>query len=235
MNSLNLFHINYLPIIKSMKKFLLLLIILVESNLYGQTDSLEKIILLNKLISKEITDVDFSKIMPQWVQLINKVNYPDLPLDQNGQVHYVFINEFKGFDKEKLVNRTLEWLSINYGMLPSNMYSNLKEGKIILRNSLSLFNNYSCSFTSIFSIKDEKIKLELISLSYQTYYEGNYASGIPEKTISFNINEVYPIILKKPSEWKLNLSIFKATNKLFDTETKNLCDYILSYDNSNIF
>jgi hypothetical protein len=115
------------------------------------------------------------------------------------------------------------------------MYSNLKEGKIILRNSLNLFNNYSCSFTSIFSIKDEKIKLELISLSYQAYYEGDYASGIPEKTISFNINEVYPIILKKPSEWNLNLSLFKTTNKLFKTEIKNLSDYILSYDNSNIF
>ena len=150
-------------------------------------------------------------------------------------MHYVFINEFKGFDKDKLVTRILEWLSINYGLLPSNIYSDLKEGKIILRNSLSLFNNYSCSFTSIFSIKDEKIKMDLISLSYQAYYEGDYASGIPEKTISSNINEIYPIILKKPSEWNLNLSIFKATNKLFNTEIKNLYDYILSYDNSNIF
>lgn len=218
-----------------MKKIIFLLIILVESNLFGQTDSLEKSTLLNKLISKEITDFSFSKIMPQWVELINKVKYPDLPLDQNGLVHYVFMNEFKGFDKEKLFNRTQEWLSINYGLLPANMYSNLKDGKIILRNSLNLIYNYSCVFTSIFSIKDEKIKLELISISYQAYYEGDYTSGIPERTVSTNINEVYPIILKKPSEWNLNLTLLKATNKLFDTEVKNLKDYILSYDNSNIF
>jgi hypothetical protein len=218
-----------------MKNNIFLLILLVESNLFGQTDSLEKAILYNKLISKEITEADFSKIWSQWNQRISTIKYPDLPLDQNGQVHYVFINEFKGFDKEKLVNRILEWLSINYGLLPSNMYFNLKEGKIILRNSLSLYNNYSCSFTSIFSIKDEKIKLELISLSYQAYYEGDDVSGTPEKTISFNVNEVFPIILKKPAEWNLNLSLFKATNKLFNTEIKNLGDYILSYDNSNIF
>ena len=218
-----------------MKTFIILLIILVESNLFGQTDSLEKAILLNKLISKEITDVNFSKIMPQWVELISRVKYPDLPLDQNGQVHYVFINEFKGFDKEKLLNRIQEWLSINYGLQPTNIYSNLKEGKIILRNSLNLIYNYSCVFTSIFSIKDEKIRLELISISYQAYYEGDYTSGIPEKTINININEVYPIILKKPTEWGLNLSLLRATNKLFNTEVKNLKDYILSYDNSNIF
>lgn len=218
-----------------MKKFMFLLIVLFESNLFGQTDSLEKAILLNKITAKEITEVNFSKIMSQWVELITSVKYPDLPLDQNGQVHYVFINEFKGFDKEKLLNRTQEWLSINYGLLPTNMYTNLKEGKIILRNSLNLIYNYSCVFTSIFSIKDEKIKIELISISYQAYYEGDYTSGKPEKTITTNINEVYPIILKKPTEWPLNLTLLKATNKLFNTELKNLNDYILSYDNSNIF
>jgi len=218
-----------------MKNYIFLLLILVGSNLFGQTDSIEKSTFYNKLTSKEITEVNFQNIWRQWVQLINSVKYPDMPLDQNGQVHYVIINEFKGFDKEILFDRTMEWLAINYGLLPSNVYSNLKEGKIIYRNSLNLFYNYGCSFTSIISIKDEKIRVELISLSYQTYYGGDYANGIPEKTVNTNINEVYPIILKKPSEWNLNLSWFKATNKLFKTEIKNLNDYILSYDNSNVF
>jgi hypothetical protein len=218
-----------------MKNYFFLIFLLTSLNLSGQTDSLEKSVIYNKFMSKEITDVYFSKIWPQWVQLIKTVKYPDLPLDQNGQVHYVFINEFKGLDRETLTNRTLEWLAINYGLLPSNIYCNSKEGKIILRNSLALFGNYSCVSTSIISIKDEKIKFESISLSYQAYYGGDYASGIPEKTISFNINQVYPVIMKKPSEWEVNLSLFRATNKLFDTETKNLCDYIMSYDSSNAF
>jgi hypothetical protein len=218
-----------------MKKYIFLLFIMFGTNLFGQTDSLEKAALYNKLISKEISEAVYSKTGAQWVELINRVKYPDMPLDKNGQVHYVFIDEFKGFDNEKLFNRTMEWLSINYGLLPVNMYSNLKDGKIILRNSLNLFNNYSCSFTAIFAIKDEKIKVDLISLSYQLYYEGDYANGVPEKTTSFNITEIYPIILKKPTEWNIDLSLFKATNKLFNTEIKNLGDYILSYDNSNVF
>ena len=46
-----------------MKNYIFLLIVLVESNLFGQTDSLEKAILYNKFISKEITEVDFSRTM----------------------------------------------------------------------------------------------------------------------------------------------------------------------------
>ncbi len=218
-----------------MKNYIFLLILLFESNLFGQTDSLEKAIIYNKLMSKEITEVDFSKIWSQWNQKIRTIKYPDLPMDQNGQVHYVFINEFKGYDKEKLFTRTQEWLSINYGLFPTSTYFNLKDGKIILVNSLNLIKNYSCIYTLIISIKDEKIKLELISLMFEAYYEGDYASGIPDKTIRLNINEVYPIILKKPSEWNLYFSLFKATNQLFSTETKNLTDYIQSYDNSNQF
>jgi hypothetical protein len=218
-----------------MKNFVFLLILLFESTLFGQTDSLEKAALYNKYTSKEISDIDFSNIWSQWKQKMKTIKYPDLPLDQSGQVHYVFINEFPGSDKEKLFNRTIEWLAINYGLLPVNMYSNLKEGKIILRNSLNLNKTYSCVYTSIISIKDEKIRLELISLSYQAYFEGDYDSGIPEKTINYNLNEIYPIVLKKPSEWNLYLSLFKKTNQLFNAEIKNLGDYIFSYDNSNIF
>ena len=218
-----------------MKNFFFLLILLFESNLFGQTDSLEKAVLYNKYTSKEISDIDFSNIWSQWKQKMKTIKYPDLPLDQSGHVHYVFINEFTGFDREKLFNRTIEWLAINYGLLPVNMYSNLKEGKIILRNSLNLNKTYSCVYTLIISIKDEKIRLELISLSYQAYFEGDYDSGIPEKTINYNLNEIYPIILKKPSEWNLYLSLFKKTNQLFNAEIKNLGDYIFSYDNSNIF
>jgi hypothetical protein len=229
------FYINRANENRQMKYFFFLFLLLASANLFGQTDSLEKAILHNKLISKEITQAGYTKTISQWVELINRVKYPDLPLDQNGVVHYVFINEFKGFDREKLINRTREWLSINYGLLPGDMYTNEKEGKIILRNRLSLLDNYSCIFTSVISIKDEKIKLEIISLIYEAYYEGDQSAGRPEKTVSFNISEVYPVILKRPSDWPVNLSLFKATNKLFDTEIKNLNDYITSYDNSNIF
>jgi hypothetical protein len=59
------------------------------------------------------------------------------------------------FNKEKLFTRTLEWLSINYGLIPSYIYSNLQEGKIIFKNNLNII-------TLVFSIS--LLLLNLFSL-----------------------------------------------------------------------
>jgi hypothetical protein len=221
-----------------MKSLLILLLLIFGSNLFAQTDSIEKAIIYNKLVTKEIEQSEFSKIWAEWRQTIKKIIiYPDLPLDKNGQVHYSFLNKFIDFNKEKLFTRTLEWLSINYGLTPSYLYSNLEDGKIILRNSMNLNAAIACTYTAIISIKNEKILVELINIGYQRYYEGQYNDGswIPERTINFGINQVYPIILKKPSEWNSDLNMFKITNELFNTEIKNLYDYIITYESSNIF
>jgi hypothetical protein len=203
--------------------------------LFGQTDSCEKAAIYNKLVSKDISEKEFSIIWTQWNQKNAIQKYPDLPLDQNGKVHYIFIKEFIGFSKEMLFNRTLEWLSINYGLVPVNMYTNLADGKIILRNSLDLFKNNTCFYTANISILDDKIKVELISIVFQTYYEGDYSSGTPDKTFSYNITEVFPIVLKKPSEWNFNILLLRTTDELFNTEIKNLWEYILSYDTAKMF
>lgn len=216
-----------------MKSSLILLILIFGLNLYGQTDSIEKVFLYNKYIAKEIGQDEFQRIWSSWNQTIAGIKkYPDIPLDQSGQAHYSFLNEFMGFNKEKLFNRTLEWLSINYGLIPSYIYSNLEDGKIIFRNSINLITGNTCTYSSIISVKNEKILIEFINIGYQTYSEGHYSNNewIPEKTIDFGINQVYPIILKKSSGWNSNLNLLKSTNELFSTEIKNLYDYIISYD-----
>jgi len=221
-----------------MKSSLILLMLIFGLNLYGQTDSIEKAILYKKMLSKEIGQVEFSKIGLRWNQAIKEIKeYPELPLDQNGQVHYSFLNKFIDFNKEKLFTRILEWLSINYGLIPSYIYSNLEDGKIIFKNILNLNNINSCTYTSVISIKNEKILIEIINIGYQAYYEGHYSydEWIPEKTINFSFSQIYPIILKNPSEWNSNLNLLRTTNELFNTEKENLYDYIINYDYSDKF
>ena len=110
-----------------MKSSLILLLLVLGSNLFAQTDSIEKAIIYNKLVTKEIEQSEFSKIWAEWRQIIKKIIiYPDLPLDKSGHVHYSFLNKFIDFNKEKLFTRTLEWLSINYGLAPSYLSSNLE-------------------------------------------------------------------------------------------------------------
>jgi hypothetical protein len=208
------------------------------SKIFGQIDSLEKVAIYNKLSSKEIEQDEFLKIWLRWSQVMKEIKqYPNLPLDQNGQVHYSFTNKFTDYNKEKLFNRTLEWLTINYGLIPSYIYSNLEDGKIIFKNSLNIETGGTCNFTSVISIKNEKMMIEFISIAYQTIYQAHYKGDMwmPERTVNLNINQVYPIVLKDPSEWDKNLKMFKLTNELFNTETKNLYDYITSYDSSYMF
>lgn len=223
--------------LKIMKSILFLLILTIGSMAYGQTDSIEKAILRSKLNSKVIKESDFQKTISLWTQKTNETRYTDLPVDQNGEVHYTFINEFKNFEKETLFNRTLEWLAINYGLIPADVYSNSEDGKIIFRNSLELKTDNFILYTSVISIKDEKIMAEFISLVYQTFYEGHYEydSWIPDKTVNVPIKDVFPVILKKTSEWDTYLKLLKTTNDLINTEIKNLSDYILTYENSYKF
>lgn len=221
-----------------MKYSVILILLIFGSTLYGQTDSIERAILYNKIVSKEIGQVEYSRIALKWVQTIKVIKkYPELPLDRNGQIHYLFLYNFIDLNKEILFNRTLEWLSINYGLIPSYVYSNLEDGKIIFRNSLN--NNFDspCTYTSVISIKNEKILMEIINISYQVFYEGHYSNNVwvPEKTLSFSLSEIYPIILKDPSVWSSNLLLLKTIDELFNIEKKNLYDYITTYNYSNEF
>lgn len=221
-----------------MKYSLVLLFLIFGTALYGQTDSIEKAILFNKLLSKELSQTEFSKIAVKWNQTIVQIkNYPELPFDKNGKVHYSFTNNFIGNTKDKLFTRTLEWLAINYGLLPSNIYSNMEDGKIIFRNSLILNTIHSCNYTSVISIKNEKILIEIINLGYQAYYEGRYSSDAwtPDKTVNFNISQLYPVILKNPLQWKTNLNLLISTDELMKTEKENLYDYITTFDYSQNF
>ena len=51
--------------------------------------------------------------------------------------------------------------------------------------------------------------MEIINIGYQAYYEGHYSDNewIPDKTINFSLSQIYPIILKNPSEWNSNLNL----------------------------
>jgi hypothetical protein len=221
-----------------MKSSLILLILFFGSVLHGQTDSIEKAIIYKKFLSKEISQDELATIGAKWNQTIRQIKkYPDLPLDKSEQVHYTFLREYSGINKEKLFALTLEWLSINYGLFPSNLYSNQSDGKIILRNTVGLTTGNNSTYTSVISIKNEKILTEFFNIGYQTFYDGYFSDGIwiPERSVIFGISQVYPVILKKPSEWNSNLVLLKTTNAFFNSEIENFSHYIKNYENFSVF
>lgn len=216
-----------------MKNLLFLVLLAIGSSLYAQTDSIEKAIFHERLLSQKISPEDFSKIGMKWNETIKKMGqYPDLPLDQNGQVHYIFLHNFSNVSKEKLFNRTMEWIAINYGLFPTNLYSNLEDGKIILTNGFAINNIYSGNFTCVFSIKDAKMLVEFYKIGYQGFYPGHNSgdSWIPDRTVNLSIDQVFPVILKNQSEWNFNLDLLKTTNEHFKNNISNLWDYLTNYD-----
>jgi len=220
-----------------MRNLYLLLLIIIGSNLYGQTDSIEKAAIYTKFLSKDLSQEDYTDIGARWNQTIRKINkYPDLPLDKFGQVHYSFLNKFKTINKEKLFHRALEYLSTNYGIYPANLYSNLEDGKIIFGNSFNVDANLTGTYTCIISIKDEKILTEYINIGCQVFYPGSSGEVyIPESTASFNINQLYPVILKNTKDWNRNLILFKVTNEYLKSEVDRLRDYSMNYDSNYSF
>jgi hypothetical protein len=206
-----------------MRNLLVLLLIIIGSNLYGQTDSTEKAAIYKSFMSKKITQEEYSDIGARWNLTIKKITkYPDLPLDQFGQVHYSFLNKFKNTNKAKLFHRALEYLSINYGISPANFYSNLEEGKIIFGNSFNVDATLTGTYTCIITIKDEKIMTEYINIGCQVVN--------PSSDSYAPINQFYPVSLKNTSDWNRNLNLFKVTNEYLKTEVDRLRDYSLNYD-----
>ena len=216
----------------------ILCLLLSGTYLYAQNDADERVALSKKMLSTANYPDDLSRIGTKWNQFFTKYgSYPDLPLDQNKHVRYTFTTDFGQTTKENLFNHTLEWLAINYAMYPSNLYSNLNDGKIVLSNSFTINGTYSCNYTGIISIKNGKMLVEFLNINYQEYIPAHNSGDIyvAEKTTNFSINQVFPVILKDPSEWKFNLNLLKAVNDQFKSEIANLNDYLSNYESYNSF
>lgn len=155
-----------------MKNSLFVVLLVSGLNLYGQNDSIEKTTLYSRKLSNEISQDEFLNSWHKWNETIKEINgYPNMPLDQNGQVHYSFINNFPGENKDRLFNITLEWLSINYGLIPSSIYCNKEDGKIILRNNMEMKIGYTCNYTSVITIKNEKMLMEFYNISSSNIFQ----------------------------------------------------------------
>lgn len=220
-----------------MRITILLIAFITGLDIYGQTDSIEKAIFYDKLKSKEISNIDFSTIGNKWNATIKKENYPELSLNNNGKIQYSFIIEFQDMIKDNLFNRVLEWFSITYGIIPAYLYSNFKDGKIICSSSININDNTSVTYTYIITVKDSKLLMEFTNIGYLVTKAGynSYDTWIPEKTNYFNIDQVFPIILKDPSEWNYYFNILKTMDKHFNNDINSLNEYILNYDLRYLF
>jgi hypothetical protein len=223
-----------------MKPILLSLLLLSGTYLVSnsQTDSIEKKAAFDSFQKGYITNIDFRSLGSKWHKKMQEIKgYPDMPLDQTGQVYFSNQYEYKGVMKIKIFNRTMEWACINFGTEVNKIYSNLTEGKIIFNGSFSLNGGSStCVQTVVISIKDEKLLIEIFNFKYQSVipavFESNeYASSYRSaEFITTSINSIFPIILKGSNDWDSNLDLLKNTKSEVLSRLANLDGYITNYD-----
>lgn len=221
-----------------MKYIYILFTFLFVVKLNAQTDSIEKAILYQQFLDKKLTAKKFSELGKEWNDAKETVGYyPELPRDPSGLVHFSVLFELNEFSKEFIFNRTLEWLSITYELYPQYLHSNFETGKIIFTNSYNIDNTYSCVYTAIITIKENKLLYEILNIKYEGFHAGYWynSTWIPDFYETLIIEKMYPIILNTSSKWKQYLDLLKSIKSLFESDKKNLYNYISQYNNLNKF
>lgn len=211
-----------------MRNLFIPLFLLIGISVFSQNDSTEKAILHKRVVSNQITQAEFARIAANWNRIVTaEKGYPELPFNQSKQVHYVFLSDFENAKKELLFRRTLEYLAVNYGLLPNFIYSSEQDGKIIVTNSFNADNRNTCNYTCVISVKDNRMMTEFIKITLTVDTEwGQSTTGI-EKT--------FPVITKRMQEWQPALSLLKKVNEFFESEIAGLSLFIENYESNYTF
>lgn len=221
-----------------MKPLLICMLLFATTALFAQSDSIEKKLLFNELTAKRIKQEKFSEIGIEWNRTIKEIGgYPTLPFNLNNEVYYSYLLEFENLTKEQLVNRSLEWMAINHSIYPNQMYSNVADGKIILQNTFTANNNYTGIYTCVISIKDKTMLIEYIKIGFKLFIPGHYSGDtwVNDSTSELPIDQVFPIILKRPNEWEWRLNLLKNADTFFKNEVNNHFNFIKNYDETYRF
>jgi len=142
----------------------------------------------------------------------------------------------------------MEWGALTFGSLKSVLhYSDIESGKIILKGNFDIrvrkdfktlwgnkketVDSKNCTQTYILTIKNSKLKIEIIDLVYE-YSIAGYALGttyIPTRTIKYSLDMLYPISNDIPINWKSDLDMLKQTTIKIDLIVQSLNAYIGNY------
>jgi len=231
-----------------MKRIILLLAVIIYSlPVLSQTEEIELKNLSDKYASGEITLEQYRKMGKDWQDLIKFFEgFPTLPVNKEyNQVEFINMFEFPNTDKQIIYDRIMEWSAINFGNLSSVLhYSNFENGKIILKGFFEIYytedfklffggkqeqtSKVRCNNTYVFTIKNNKLKMEVQDLIYHYFYR-SYLVGstyIPASELDQPIHTLYPITNSDPIEWKGRLDLLKQTNTLLSLQMLSLVKFI---------
>ena len=215
--------------------------------LFSQTPELEKGSLELTFQSGELTQLEYKDLVFAWRMLTDSIGYPDVPYDTvSKKVEYEFRYALKGIQRETIVNRVSEWAAVTFGSTDALLTRQDNTSRLILNGSVEILfpdifmvwkngwrgyvekeqlNSSICYFTMVFTITDEKLKSQVVNISYQ------YTDFVSDRTISRALNSCFPISSNEKEEWKALITLVNETKSSLDAVNDLVVAYIKDYEN----
>ncbi len=213
----------------------------------AQTVEMEKANITKKFEKGELTQTEYREFANKWNQFINEIEkYPDLQYNKSKQIiEFEFVFEFN-LSKEVIYKRVMEWAAINFHTVEAaTRYNDFESGKIIFKGNfdvphIGMYKNFwgnqketttetKCYQTYLFTVKDNKLKVNIIDIYYERKFSYYYTSYYYDRTIKIPINYVYPITSHKYEVWKEKIDLLEQTSNQINRLSNNLNLYIIDY------
>jgi len=198
--------------------------------------------LLNKLSQNEI--LELSK---DWRLFLEKNEYPKLPYnEQMGEIDYEFVYSYENLSKQIIFNRIKEYASIIYGSLDAVLhYEDFNSGKIVLKgyfpfviideaknfwgNPKEVAKEIDCFYTVVYSIKENKLKVNYTNIEFETTFGGYYSIAgvyLPETKLKKSLSSLYPVTKGTKETWLGKINTMKQTTKSLDNHQRMFDNFI---------
>lgn len=232
---------------KNIQGLALLLSISFSLPAFSQTLEMEYESMMNKYLSKELSQVEFRDISFAWRDLIDSIGYPYVPFDTvSKKLEYEFINALDGISRETIVNRVSEWAAVSFGSTNALLTQQGKASRLIINGSIEVLfpdlfmvyknawrgyvetelqNSSICFFTMVFTIREGKMRSQVLNLSYE------YTDFLSDRNISRTLDSCFPISNNEENEWKAIIMLVNETTKSLQAMIDLLNDYIQDYEN----
>lgn len=223
-----------------MKKILLFLVGLSLSTYsISQTEDAE-MEYMNTLLNK-LSQTEVLELSKNWRSFLEKNEYPSLPYNKDmGEIDYQFVYSYPELSKQKIFNRIKEYASLNYGSLDAVLhYEDFNSGKIVLKgffpfviideaknfwgNPKEVAKEVDCFYTVVYSIKENKLKVNYRNIEFETTFGGYYSLAgvyLPETKLKKSLSSLYPVTMGTKETWLGKINTMKQTTKSLDSHQK---------------
>lgn len=225
-----------------------------STTLFSQTREAEVTNVAKRYEAGEVNISEYKKMGGVWKELLDAYGgYPDFPLNTNGKIEYEYVKSYEKIDKQVIFNRLHEWGAITFGNLNSVLhYENYETGKIILKGYFNIVHkadfkvwsfgklheqnqSRDCYQTYVFTIKDNKIKLQILDIRFEFSKYEMVGTTYLKKDYKIGIHALYPITDGEYAQWKERLDILVETKKGIENTVMSLDQYLKNVDKDYSF